>query len=195
MQSKLEHTTSTSNSTAPSKLMAVDDEVDITFTLKMMLKQSGFSVDVFNDPADALSNFKPDYYKLILLEGKSQGQRDVTLLGYLEAKNIPLKLEVVEETEQIKRYMEAYPNLILTDFFTFWLYRNGKIIDSATLADKSRLLTNRIIPRATGLKEVQHLLSMFCSFSPIPSVNAQQLATELALRRYRGPECPRWRCN
>jgi DNA-binding response OmpR family regulator len=54
-------------STASSKLMAVDDEFDITFTLKMMLEQSGFSLDVFNDPAKALSNFKPDYYKLILL--------------------------------------------------------------------------------------------------------------------------------
>jgi two-component system catabolic regulation response regulator CreB/two-component system response regulator ChvI len=50
--------------------MAVDDEADITFTLKMMLEQSGFSLDVFNDPTIALSNFKADYYKLILLDVK-----------------------------------------------------------------------------------------------------------------------------
>lgn len=48
--------------------MAVDDEADITFTLKKELKQSGLSLDVFNDPAIALSNFKADYYDLILLE-------------------------------------------------------------------------------------------------------------------------------
>ena len=42
MQYKREHTTSTSTSTAPSKLMAVDDEADIAFTLKLELELSGF---------------------------------------------------------------------------------------------------------------------------------------------------------
>ena len=50
------------------RLMAVDHEADITFTLKKELEQSGFSLDVFNDPIVALSNFKPDYYDLILLD-------------------------------------------------------------------------------------------------------------------------------
>jgi DNA-binding response OmpR family regulator len=48
--------------------MAVDDEPDITFTLKKELEQNGFSLDVFNDPLAALSNFKADYYDLILLD-------------------------------------------------------------------------------------------------------------------------------
>ena len=68
MQSKREHTTSIS--TAPSRLMALDDEADITFTLKLVLEQSGFLVDVFNDPKIALISFKPDYYDLILLDVK-----------------------------------------------------------------------------------------------------------------------------
>jgi PleD family two-component response regulator len=49
--------------------MAVDD-VDITFTLKKELEQSGISEDVFNDPITALFNFKGDYYDLILLAAK-----------------------------------------------------------------------------------------------------------------------------
>jgi len=28
----------------------------------MMLEQSGFSLDILNDPTRALSNFKPDHY-------------------------------------------------------------------------------------------------------------------------------------
>jgi hypothetical protein len=40
--SRLEYTTR--------RLMAVDDEADITFTLKKELEQSRFSLDVFNDP-------------------------------------------------------------------------------------------------------------------------------------------------
>jgi len=68
MQSRQENTGT--SSTASSKLMAVDDEADITFTLKKALEQSGFSLDVFNDPIAALSNFKADYYDLILLDIK-----------------------------------------------------------------------------------------------------------------------------
>jgi len=51
------------NASAASRLMAVDDEFDITFTLKKILEQSGFSLDIYNDPTTALSNYKPDYYE------------------------------------------------------------------------------------------------------------------------------------
>jgi len=42
-----ENTGATSRLDAP-RLMAVDDESDITFTLKKELEQSGFWLDVFN---------------------------------------------------------------------------------------------------------------------------------------------------
>jgi DNA-binding response OmpR family regulator len=48
--------------------MAVDDESDITFMLKFILEQCGFFIDVFNDPGEALINFKAEYYDLILLD-------------------------------------------------------------------------------------------------------------------------------
>jgi DNA-binding response OmpR family regulator len=48
--------------------MAVDDEADITFTLKKELEQSGLSADVFNDPTSALSNFKPGHAHSFFLE-------------------------------------------------------------------------------------------------------------------------------
>lgn len=50
------------------RLMAVDDEVDVTFTLKIALEQRGFLLDVFNDPEIALIKFKPHFYGLILLD-------------------------------------------------------------------------------------------------------------------------------
>jgi len=51
-----------------SRLMAVDDEADITLTLKIILEQRGFSLDVFNDPEIALIKFKPHFYDLLLLD-------------------------------------------------------------------------------------------------------------------------------
>ncbi len=56
--------------TAPNKLMAVDDDSDITFTLKRNFEQRGFSIDVYNDPIEALANFKLNYYDLLLLDVK-----------------------------------------------------------------------------------------------------------------------------
>jgi DNA-binding response OmpR family regulator len=51
------------------KILLVDDEPDITFTLQRGLEESGmFEVDAFNDPQMALSSFKPDYYDFMLID-------------------------------------------------------------------------------------------------------------------------------
>ena len=86
---KQEHTTSTSGPS--SKLMAVDDEADITFTLKKELEQSGFSVDVFNDPTTALSNFEADYYDLILLDVKMPQMNGFELYQEIKKKDKNVK--------------------------------------------------------------------------------------------------------
>jgi DNA-binding response OmpR family regulator len=52
------------------KILLVDDEPDITFSLKIGLEDNGFAVDTFNDAVLALSNFKAGMYDLILLDVK-----------------------------------------------------------------------------------------------------------------------------
>ena len=50
-------------------ILVVDDESDITFTLKKGLENSGmFEVDTVNDPQEALSSFKPDCYDFLLID-------------------------------------------------------------------------------------------------------------------------------
>ena len=51
------------------RILVVDDEPDITLTLKSGLKIVGlFDVDTFNDPDSALKIFKPDFYALVLID-------------------------------------------------------------------------------------------------------------------------------
>ena len=52
------------------RILIVDDEPDVTGTFKLGLEENGFSVEAFNDPEIALSNFKPGKYDLLLLDIK-----------------------------------------------------------------------------------------------------------------------------
>lgn len=53
------------------RLLIVDDEPDITDSFSLALEDTGvFEVETFNDPAEALSNFKSNSYDLVLLDIK-----------------------------------------------------------------------------------------------------------------------------
>src|SRR3990172_2626635 len=51
------------------------------------------------------------------------------IVGYIEAKTPDTDLREVEDSEQLKRYRDSLPNLILTNFLEFRLYRSGNSID------------------------------------------------------------------
>jgi DNA-binding response OmpR family regulator len=50
------------------KILIVDDEPDLTFSFREGLEDAGFNVDVFNDSVQALKNFKPSFYDLVILD-------------------------------------------------------------------------------------------------------------------------------
>ena len=43
---------------AAKKILVVDDEADLTMLCNLALEYHGFKVDTFNDPQEALSNYK-----------------------------------------------------------------------------------------------------------------------------------------
>jgi DNA-binding response OmpR family regulator len=51
-------------------VVIVDDEDDIALAFKIGLEDNGFAVDTFNDPQEALLNFKTNTYDLMLLDIK-----------------------------------------------------------------------------------------------------------------------------
>jgi DNA-binding response OmpR family regulator len=50
------------------RILVVDDEPDITLVIKGGLEGSGYLVDIFNDPEEALSGFRPGYYDMLILD-------------------------------------------------------------------------------------------------------------------------------
>jgi len=52
------------------KILVVDDEEDITFLIHEGLKRNGFDIYSFADPKLALSNFRVNFYDLLLIDIK-----------------------------------------------------------------------------------------------------------------------------
>jgi CheY-like chemotaxis protein len=52
------------------KILLVDDEPDITFTIKSMLNDNGFQIYTFNDPITPLKLYRSNFYDLVILDIK-----------------------------------------------------------------------------------------------------------------------------
>jgi len=105
------------------------------------------------------------------------------IVGYIEAK-APSEgnLQVVSGSEQLKRYRHTFPNLILTNFFEFRLYRDGELVDSVQIARP--LISTKLgkVPPLEKADEFVDLLEKFFAFCLPKSYSAEVLATELAKR-------------
>lgn len=49
-------------------ILVVDDELDAAISIRMILEDSQYSVEIYTDPLKALLEFKPKRYDLILLD-------------------------------------------------------------------------------------------------------------------------------
>ena len=74
-------------------IMVVDDESDLTVFYKISLEYYGFVVDTFNEPKEALSSFKSNYYDLVILDIKMPEMNGFEL--YREIKEIDPTVKLV----------------------------------------------------------------------------------------------------
>lgn len=74
------------------RILVVDNERDITSVIKKGLQSKGFEVDVFNNPIEALANFKAGLYDLLLLDIKMPQMNGFEL--YKEMKKIDDKVKI-----------------------------------------------------------------------------------------------------
>jgi len=109
------------------------------------------------------------------------GKNHIT--GYIEAKDPSIThLDSIEESEQLKRYRNTFPNVILTNFYEFRLYRDGELIKHVSIGRPSLAKKLKTALPPENEKEFFDLLDTFFSFS-LPKVhNAKTLASELAKR-------------
>ena len=74
------------------RILIVDDEPDLTRLCSLALEYHKFTVDTFNDSKEALSNFKPDYYDLVILDIKMPKMDGFELYDELKKKDNGVKV-------------------------------------------------------------------------------------------------------
>jgi predicted helicase len=104
------------------------------------------------------------------------------IVGYIEAKPPGANLSEIEDSEQLKRYRYSLPNLILTDFLEFKLYRFGNLIDKVEVGRHFTLQDLRFPPVPEKLDLFYELLQKLFSFSTPEIQKSSDLSVELAKR-------------
>ena len=109
------------------------------------------------------------------------GQQHVT--GYIEAKEPGVtNLDHVEVSEQLKRYRAAFPNVILTNFLEFRLYRFGQPMGQpVTIGSLQALQAGMKVPLQHE-DQFHELVERFFDFQLPRAYTAQTLAVALADR-------------
>ena len=74
------------------KILLVDDEPDITFTIKNILEDNGFYIDTFTDPIKALKSYRINFYDLIILDIKMPKMNGFQLYTKIREKDPKVKI-------------------------------------------------------------------------------------------------------
>jgi hypothetical protein len=100
-------------------------------------------------------------------------------IGYIETKDIGMSLDAAETTDQLQRYRDNLPNLILTNYLEFRWYVDGARRQIARLADWDAR-AKRLRRTPNGANELHALLQNFLAHTPTPIADADALARQMA---------------
>ena len=106
-------------------------------------------------------------------------RKDGEIVGHIEAKVPDSNLREIEKTEQIRRYRDALPNLILTNFVEFRRYRNGAFIEQVDLCSPAALQGLKP-PVPENEDAFFDFIEKFCDFATPEIRSASELAVVLA---------------
>ena len=81
------------------KILLVDDDPDVATTFKAILQDVGFIVDSYEDPLIALSDFKPSFYDLIILDIKMPKLNGFELYAEIQKRDSQVKICFVTADE------------------------------------------------------------------------------------------------
>lgn len=135
--------------------------------LKSLLETIDASITATNEPKRSACG-APDY--IITRSGLT--------IGYIEAKDIGKSLNEIERTEQLKRYLRALDNLILTDYLEFRWYVDGNRRQEARVAHIQP--DGRLKSKKGDVTLCENLLQNFLTHTPLSINTPKDLAERMA---------------
>ena len=130
------------STTKGKKLLIIDDESDITFTIKNILENNGFKVDSFTDPISALDNHKINFYDLVILDIKMPKMDGFQLYTKIREKDPKIKICFLTASElyyeEFRKMHHELGKTINEDYFIQTPIKNGDLIKHLT-----RIINNK----------------------------------------------------
>ena len=135
--------------------------------LKILLESLNTDIIATNEPQHITAVGAPDF-RII---------KNKLAIGYVECKDIGKNLDEALETDQLKRYLHSFHNLLLTDYLEFRWYVGGKLRLKKTLGI---LAKGKIKPDKDSLQDVADGLASFLNNEPEPIGSPKELAGHMA---------------
>ena len=74
------------------RILLVDDEPDVIYTIKNILEENGFQIDAFNDSITALKSYTANLYDLVILDIKMPKMDGFELYTKIREKDPKVKI-------------------------------------------------------------------------------------------------------
>ncbi|MGZ5501460.1 MAG: response regulator [Nitrososphaeraceae archaeon] len=107
--------------TMTKKILLIDDEPDVTYTIKKILEDNGFKVDSFNDPILALNYYKVNFYDLVILDIKMPKMDGFELYTKIREKESKVKIcfltAIATFNEEFRKIRLTLGKTINEDYF------------------------------------------------------------------------------
>lgn len=141
-------------------------ELSYRSALEDLLSDLNEKIEVVNEPARTEAG-APD---LILLD-------DDVPRGYIEAKDVDKDLDKLVDSDQLQRYLNAFDNVVFTNYLDFYFYREGEKYDEVSIG---RLEGGEIVLSEESSEQFASLLKDFLSRTPQSIKSADKLAEIMA---------------
>ena len=103
------------------KILLIDDEPDVTYTIKKIVEDNGFKADSFNDPILALNYYKADFYDLVILDIKMPTMDGFELYTKIREKEPKVKIcfltAIATFNEEFRKIRLTLGKTINEDYF------------------------------------------------------------------------------
>ena len=94
-----------------SRVLLVDDELDIVYLVKVGLERKGFEVDSYVDPILALQNFKRGTYQLLILDIRMPKMNGLDFLDKIKKEDDKIKVCFFTASEEFaSNYKNVFKN-------------------------------------------------------------------------------------